>query len=245
MRNARALWPCLLLLAASCTYGESVEPPESITAFNPTRVLPEVQRYAGANAELVKFEAYFVRSDGTMDFTAEYRPRLTYTFVRKRTTKDTAPIGTGQKGRAYEIIEVEVREPTWIHTSTSSGGVKKETTEHHKGMNRTARDGSESDWKERTSLPACGVEKVWKAARKDAGASKDAVATITWDHEGYEFQIDDLDIRARYDGDCHALDDSGKPIKTPSRRARRRTSDEEKAKRDAERRARERAGGTP
>ncbi len=200
-------WVVVLFLACGlgCTYQESVEPPEDITAFNFTRALPKVEAYAGQDASLVKIEAYYVRSDGTMDLTADYRPRLNYTFVRKRAEgSEDGPIGTGQRQRAYEVIEVEVREPGWLNIN--SGG-RSNSTERHKGMNRRISESGEDVWKARTPPPKCDVKEVWAKAIKKVKAPKNAVAIITYERGGYQFSIHDVDINVVFDKKCKLLTD--------------------------------------
>src|SRR5206468_6698954 len=72
------------------------EVPGNATRFDPVAAFPGVLDYAGKDAQLTSLKAYFVRSDGMMDLTANYNPRAEYEFIIKvPPPADAPPVGAG------------------------------------------------------------------------------------------------------------------------------------------------------
>jgi hypothetical protein len=109
--------------------------------FDPVAALPGVREYAGEGAQLVSIEAYYVRSDGTLDLNASYRPYTTYKFYREvPPPADAPPVGAGGKagGKWYEPVQVRASEPgQWYHVTRTGGGVSQEFSYKNEVWNAT------------------------------------------------------------------------------------------------------------
>ena len=88
------------------------------TRFDPVASYPAVLAFAGDGAELLEFEARYVRADGTMDLNASYgsaSPRTDYKFALKLAVPPTnaPPVGAGggEGKKWYQPVEIEVYEP--------------------------------------------------------------------------------------------------------------------------------------
>lgn len=180
--------------------------PGDASRFDPFGALPEIRAYAGEGALLMEIEMYYVRSDGTMELTAEYSPspRVTYDFMREVPRPDNAPpIGAGGANTEawYEPIEIEAYQPgKWWHVTSGSS----EYSYMNKGMERdtsSPRNGLPSPV---LDDPQCSLVELWEQAiNKDA--PRDAVATITYDQNGYEFTISGLSIYLQFDMNCRLV----------------------------------------
>lgn len=205
-RRVRPWWFAGPLLVTACALEGTADPPMDVQRFDPSHVLEAVRRYAGPSAELIGFEARFVRSDGTMDLTAAYHPTLEYDFVRPNTSQEDAPIGTGKSDRAFELIEIDVHEPHWVHVKRFGGGCS--GTFHDLGMERDVSFGGRSYFDRRTSPPSCSLAAVWKLARDKAEIPDGAVAVIEFSGAGFEFEIHDLDVELWFSPACEPLDEA-------------------------------------
>ncbi|MCB9456078.1 MAG: hypothetical protein H6671_08835 [Anaerolineaceae bacterium] len=179
--------------------------PGEAAHFEPFVALPGIFEYAGAGAELVSIDLRYVRSDGTMDLTAEsYRPRAEYTFVRPAAPPaDAPPIGAGGSvsGQWYERVTIEAYQPgQWRHVTTISGGVSTEYSYMNQGMERDI-DSPISSKPPVIARPECSLAEMWEAAKKQ-DAPQDAVATITYNAQGYDFRISALSISLQFGTDC-------------------------------------------
>ncbi len=180
------------------------------SAYDPFAALPAVTAFAGDGAQLAEIEAAQVRSDGTQDLTADYeapRPRTTYTFFREAPRPDNAPpVGAGgtTDGPWYEPITVEAYRPGEMsQIRQTGGGVSISTQFVNKGLKRTVQDPT-------TNLafvegfveaPACTTRQLWSSAI-ERGAPANAVATITYDLDGYEFSILGTGFSLNFNADC-------------------------------------------
>jgi hypothetical protein len=174
--------------------------PGDAKAFDPIAALPEVAAQAGEGAELTLLDAYYVRSDGTLDLTASYHPYVNYAFVRKvPTPADAPPIGAGGKADAswYEPVTIKAYEPgSWWQVRSGNNsysymnrGMKRDTSRPTTSPNAII------------PLPKCTFKQLWSAAL-EKGAPKDAVAVIRYSERGYRFNIDGADIRLEFDLAC-------------------------------------------
>ncbi len=177
--------------------------PGDAKAFDPIAALPQVAAYAGEGAELTVIDAYYVRSDGTMDLTASYHPYVNFTFARKvPTPADAPPIGAGGKadGAWYEPVTIKAYEPGswWTVRSNNSSysyvnrGMKRDTSRPTTSPNVII------------PTPKCTFKQLWSAA-VEKGAPKDAVAVIRYFERGYNFSINDADVRLQFDRDCQLV----------------------------------------
>lgn len=181
--------------------------PGSESAFDPIAVFGEIEAYAsGENAEalLVSLEARYVRSDGTLDLNASYKPRVTWKFILPvPPPADAPPIGAGGAvdARYFQNITVEAYTPGQMrHVETISGGVSTSYTYRHLGLERV--EGSVTSRREQTNpAPQCHFSELWEYALTQE-VPADAVAIITYDRNGYEFRIGDIGVRILFDMDC-------------------------------------------
>lgn len=173
--------------------------------FDPIASFESMQAFAGEGAQLVDFEAYYVRSDGTLDLTATYNPspRVSAEFVIEvEPPADAPPVGAGGGGTWYREIEIEAYRPGQTRRVTSSSFSYSYTNE---GMTRDI-DSPRSMDPTIIPPPICPFEALWRAALAE-GAPADAVATIEYDEDGYDFRISDADIWLTFGADCEPTDD--------------------------------------
>ncbi|HEX2618955.1 MAG TPA: hypothetical protein VHL11_02380 [Phototrophicaceae bacterium] len=177
--------------------------PGDSSKFDPVASYEEVRSFAASDAQLVSIDATYVRSDGTLDLNASYKPRVTYDFVRELANPpaDAPPIGAGGNpdGKWYEDIEVDLYEP-WSHWHVRTGNSEYDYT--NLGMDRDT--GSTPTLKSpgfTVDAPACSFKQLWSIALEH-GAKVDAVAIIRYDEDGYNFSISDLSVYLDFDKDC-------------------------------------------
>jgi hypothetical protein len=176
--------------------------------FDPFVGLAQAQELAGPDALLVEITAYYVRSDGTMDLYASYSPRVNYEFVRKiPRPEDAPPVGVAgsTNGQWYEPITVEVYKPgSHRSVSTISGGSRVSYSYVNEGMVRDKDSPTTSEPGEILPVPECTTQQLWEMAlRKDA--PRDAVASITYDADGYDFNITSV-ISLEFTSNCKLSD---------------------------------------
>lgn len=176
--------------------------------FDPFAKLGEVRSHLPKNARLIKIEATFVRSDGTMDLEAKYVPfpRATYTFQvpLDGPPENAPPIGAGRSPDDvwFREVEVECYQPGQRRmVSRTGGGVNTKYQYTHLGMEVDEKSPESGKLDEEIGDPKCSTQRLWKLGL-EKGARADAVARIEYDKQGYEFTILDLDVRFRCDADC-------------------------------------------
>jgi hypothetical protein len=160
--------------------------------------------YAGTGAELVSVNAYFVRSDGTVELNASYTPApyVTYDFVRKleKAPANAPPVGAGGANTDpwYEPIEIHLYQPgQWRKVSGSSVSY----TYVNKGMQRSVDDAENGLRHPVVPPPTCPFSQLWSVAvTKDAPA--EAVAIIQYNSDGYDFSISGLSVHLEFGMDC-------------------------------------------
>jgi hypothetical protein len=215
------VWLVLFLVGvAACVVGIiwltgkiGLQPPESIPVpgdaahFDPITAFDEVQKFAGEGVMLLSMDAVYVRSDGTLDLTAEaYRPTVSYEFVRKMTEPPTnaPPVGAGGSvtDEWFEPIEVELSRPGQGYTLRSGGS---EVSYVNQGMERDPGTAVNRLSQETIDAPQCSLAKLWEAAIAE-DAPRDAVATIRYDADGYTFNISDMSISLEFTPDCELVE---------------------------------------
>jgi len=175
--------------------------------FDPIANFDSMQAFAGEDARLVKFEAQFVRSDGTLDLTASYlpSPRVDAEFmVEVDAPTDAPPLGAGGGGTWYEQISIEaytLNQSRRVTTTTASSRVT--YTYVNEGMTRSV---SSPQTAKPVFLepPTCPFEAFWRVALAE-GAPTEAVATITYDEDGYRFSIRDISVSLEFTTDCEPV----------------------------------------
>lgn len=164
----------------------------------------DIQAFAGADARLLEFRAQGVRSDGTLDLTANYNPRVDLEFVREvPRPADAPPLGAGGgPGPYYEPIEIEIYRPgTRRSVSSTSNGVRTTYQYVNEGMVRDTNSVTTSLRGMFLPTPECTFAELWQTAL-DQGAPAEAVAAIEYDEDGYTFYINGLSVRIEFDTGC-------------------------------------------
>ena len=160
--------------------------------FDPFIGLEQARALAGENARLISINAYYVRSDGTMDLNASYTPRTNYEFVREiPRPEDAPPVGVAgsTNGQWYEPLTIEVYRPgSRRYVSITSGGSRVSFDYTNEGMVRDVDSPTTSFSGELVDDPTCTTKQLWAIALEN-DAPQDAVATITYDVDGYDFNI--------------------------------------------------------
>jgi hypothetical protein len=164
--------------------------------FDPFAGLAEVRERVGKNAHLIEISAYYVRSDGTMDLEATYKPspNVTYTFQVPvdKPPSDAPPVGVGSTTRDsvwLQEVEVECYQPGQGRSvSRSSGGTRVSYSYHNEGMDFSRHSPAMQPFKDDIGDPKITTVALWKIAL-DKGAPKDAVAIINDSGTGYRFNI--------------------------------------------------------
>lgn len=175
--------------------------------FDPFKGIAEARSKAGTGARLVEVEASFVRSDGTMDLTATYKPapRVTYTFEvpAEKAPSDAPPIGAGRSpGDVWlQRVRIECYEPGQRRSVTRiSGGSRSQYQYTNEGMDVDRGTPQMGKLPEDIGDPKVSTVDLWKAGLAK-GAPADAVARITFDKDGYEFSVTGFDARVELDRD--------------------------------------------
>lgn len=204
-----------LTIAAIYHYADSkladtVPPPGDPRHFDPVAAYGEVAAFAGAEVRLTSLAARFVRSDGTMDLKADYRPSPTaqYRFVREvAAPADAPPVGAGGNadGRWHERVHVEVSRPWQFRSVRRVGGSGGASYQYfNRGMERRTDPPSGYAPGDAVPAPTCPFRRLWAEAIA-RGAPATAVAVIEYDARGYEFRIDDVRFSMHFAADCSVV----------------------------------------
>jgi len=165
--------------------------------FDPIARFDSLQAFAGEGAQLVRFDANFVRSDGTLDLTAAYAPYVIAEFVIAVDAPTDVPIGAGGGGTWYRTVRIDAYQPNQARRVTGSGGSYSYINE---GMTRDVNTPSVMT-PTVLSPPRCSLATLWQVAVAQ-GAPADAVATITYAAEGYAFAIRETNLQFAFGPDC-------------------------------------------
>ena len=168
--------------------------------FDPIQALPDVGAMMGPSTRYWQFMAQGVRSDGTVDLTADYAPLVTYqSFAESASTG--APLGAPGQA-AMQLVIVHAMRPGWHVASRDSDGTSWRLS---RGLER-----SQIPWHAHTtglptsSSPTCPLAKLWEQAIAQ-GTPADAVAQIVHNAQGYRFTIEGTSIEHRFDQGCSLL----------------------------------------
>lgn len=178
--------------------------------YDPFIGLEQARALAGEDAMLISINAYYVRSDGTMDLNASYTPapRTEYKFVRKvARPEDAPPVGVAgsTNGQWYEPLTIEVYRPgSRRHVSITSGGSRVSFDYTNEGMVRDVDSPTTSLSGEIVEDPKCATKQLWSIALEN-DAPQDAVAIIEYDADGYDFNISGV-VYLEFTPDCKLED---------------------------------------
>lgn len=188
----------------------TVVPPGDLRAFDPIATFAAVRAYAGDGARPVSMRATYVRPDGTLDLNADLTPspNVSYEFVREiRPGPDAPPIGAGvnASGTQWQTIVVTVGSPgKTVYVRRLGGKVNAQYYYTNKGMQKDERQPRGSNDETVVPDPSCPFADLWKKAI-ERGAPAQAVAVISYDDDGYDFRINDTDVRLTFGKDCDVL----------------------------------------
>ena len=186
---------------------ESQAVPGNASSFDPFAAYPGVQAFAGADAQLLEITADYVRSDGTMDLTATYKPapNVEYKFVHVVPRPANAPpVGAGgtTSGPWYEPISINAYQPGQRRTVTTlKNGIRTTFQYVNDGMTREVDDPTTTLSSSIIPEPKCSPADLWKIALTQ-DAPRDAVAIITYNAEGYSFEISGALVNLDFDQNC-------------------------------------------
>lgn len=174
--------------------------------FDPVAGLNQVMGLAGPGARLELLRASGVRRDGTIDLTAAWSPApyAAYELHRDAPAPKTAPpLGAGGSadGRWYQSLRVEAAKPGRRRQVTRiGGGVAQRDWYVSRGLDIDVGDVSGKPGRRPVPPPACSFARLWDAAVAQ-GAPSDAVARVSYDAQGYFFNIPGI-FNRRFDTDC-------------------------------------------
>ena len=189
----------------------TASPPGDPTKFDPIARFSEIEQFAGPNMKLLSMEADFVKPDGTMDLKASYDPgpHTTYAFVHGvPPPKDAPPVGAGgsASGTWLEPVTVTVSRPGQFRSYSSVSANSSVSYQYFDlGMQREADDVTADVPGTIVAEPICKLSDLWSAAIEQ-GAPKNSVATITYDNDGYAFDINDANFEMKFDDHCTATE---------------------------------------
>jgi hypothetical protein len=152
--------------------------------FDPIANYEAVHKAAGADMALYYISVYYVRSDGTLDLTASYKPNVDYHFARVMDAPPTDAPPIGVQG---------VTTDKWYDTADIY--IKKDNMEIIRNHSQAIKT---------ISAPTCPLRSLWSVAL-EKGAQKNAVATIDIRDTGYHFQISALKVDLVFGNDCHLI----------------------------------------
>jgi hypothetical protein len=177
------------------------------TRFDPFAAIPDIKSKLGSDAILLEMDASSVRSDGTLDLKAQYKPAPTATYrfrvPIKEAPKDAPPIGAGRKPGDIWIQDVTVRvyEPGMRrHVTRVSGGSRSSYSYTNEGMDMDRSDPQMGSLEGALPDPKITTKEMWDFAISK-GADKAAVARVSFEDDGYEFTISELKYHIRWDAD--------------------------------------------
>lgn len=175
--------------------------------FEPFASVSDIRSKIGVGARLKSIEARYVRSDGTMDLNARYKPapNVTYEFVMPldKEPENAPPIGAGRSpGDVWlQTVTVKVYEPGQRrHVQRISGASRSSYSYTNEGMDVDRGTPSMGSIKESLDEPKISAKEMWEIALKK-GADKDAVATLSYEEDGYRFTIAGSRVFLEWDRD--------------------------------------------
>jgi hypothetical protein len=182
------------------------------TNYNPIEQFDQVSEIAGPNAQLTEITAKRVKFNGTLDLEAEYKPgpEVTFKFFQEvPAPEDAPPPGAirNSDGQWYEKITITASKPgTWGHVTSNSGGVQSEYQYVNLGLKKDVSSPRNSKPGEEINTPQCQFKDFWNEAIKQ-GATPDAVSDITYDEDGYTFELNtqNTQLKLEFDQNCQLI----------------------------------------
>lgn len=207
-----------VLLVTACVGKDTTKPEQDLHSYDAVAGLDQARTFAGgAEAKLIQIRGDSVRSDGTIDAYAEYRPSIHYEFLRPAPQNEDLPVGAPGRGSGYETVRITVMKPGWTHVESNGN----ERDYRRLGMERDVRSASKSELDDVVDDPRCTFAKLWQVAAAE-GVTTDAVADINYEmlhavnpRPGYEFVIREIDVRIELDADCQIVKSMVPPAESP------------------------------
>lgn len=196
--------------------------------FDPVAAYPEVSGFAGRAYDLHSIDAMAVRSDGTVDLTADYGPMVTYRFVGK--ARNTGPVGA-PNATMQPFAAVVATDFGWQEGGQDTRGYQLAT--FALGLHRY--DGEFPRAQSASAPPKCSFADLWKVAIAE-GAPAGAVAMIEYEDSSYWFEIEGTEFEIGFDANCKLTEkkqtdaekDAAREAIKDARDARRKEADERK-----------------
>ncbi len=179
--------------------------------YDPIASFAETAARAGTDAKLVKMEARLVKSDGTLDLNADYKPapQVEFTFYREVPAPQNAPppgAVSGNNGTWYETIRLKAHRP-WQSSSVRSFSGSGSSSYQYVNLGMEKDVGTPVSYLPGTATPppACPFQKLWTTAIQK-GAPQNAVSTITYDSNGYLFEMNlEKPLLLKFDFKCQLI----------------------------------------
>lgn len=174
--------------------------PGDAAKYDPIASYAQIVQAAGGshNLHLRTIDMHYVKSDGTLDLTADYGAQVVYDFERvlDNPPSSAAPLGAG--GKPGGIISQR------IFVTLDQPGMKTFTQgRNYYNYGMTISTSSPSAYSgDDLPTPSCPLKQLWTAAIEQDDAPVNAVAHIYYDQTGYAFTIADTSIRLQFDGNC-------------------------------------------
>jgi len=177
--------------------GGGKSPPGLPTAYKPIKWYDSIRRTCGSGCKLLDIVAKNVASDGTMDLTSGALVRYEFKNL-KRTTKSKSKSKDKNK---YERVVITIPR---VGSSTRIDKVI---------MDRATHSIDATHNRSRTVIgPKCELSKLWQLAMTK-GADRKDLAEITYDRDGYLFEIEGKKLSLRFNRQCQLAWTPGKLVK--------------------------------
>ena len=175
------------------------------SSFDPIKKYETVKHYAGGNdLHLVSIQVNYVKTDGTIDLYANYKPNVRYDFYKPITTETNKEMPLGVKGShpGYKLIRVKISKPYrfefWAYKPGSTKG------RFHLGMFKESYDVFSQPKK--AFKPNCLLKKLWNNVFElDREIPKNSVAVITYTNRGFSFSIQNTKYYYTFDPDGNLI----------------------------------------
>lgn len=197
--------------------GGGKSPPGVVTAYEPVTYYDHIRRDCGSACKLIEMTATHVPSNGKLNLTDKARVVYEFRNMKRALGDKRRRDRFDKKDRKDNKLKKKSRRSR----STSSGTGKYErviiTVPKIGGgrrpdkmvMDRTSRPHNVKLTMSKTTIgPKCKMSELWKVALAK-GADKAELAKITYDRDGYRFEIKNKGFKLMFDLHC-------RPLWTPS-----------------------------
>ncbi len=167
-----------------------------IEAYDPIISFGQVYDWVGRDWQFLSMDVEYVRSDGTLDLNAPYRPYVRYQFYKEVPNPNGMPLplgagGTGVAEPWYVVRTVWVEKPEMLNLAMRM---------------RDASPSNRLDMANEGSPPTCHLSELWERAIETLEVPVNAVAIIRYDGERYYFNVRDTDFRMEFTTACNPVE---------------------------------------